>query len=254
MVQRTLQFNEMRGVCPSLPGLARKVCVIGAGISGLRAAGLLAVAGFEVTVLEARDHVGGRIYQSSRFGLPIDLGACWIHGTQGNPIVDLAEKARSMLVACGAVYSICDSNGAWLSSETARHYYEEVWEILEMMMDKSRKEAASLSDSAKMMDLYRQEVRKRRVQAKNPEAYETLMVQIVEMWGAFMGNECETQGLENLWLDAGLEGGIVDPVILPFDELKSTKLLARQLIYGVHSQRHYSQLIASGVEECHFTA
>ena len=61
------------------------------------------------------------------------------------------------------------------------------------------------------MDFFRQEVSKRRPQANKPEAYESLMVQIVEMWGAFMGDDCENQGLKNLWMDAGWEGGIVDP-------------------------------------------
>ena len=75
-----------------------------------------------------------------------------------------------------------------------------------MVMDKSRNEAASLSGSAKMMDFFRQEVGRRRSQAKQPEAYEALVVQIVEMWGAFMGNECEDQGLKNLRLDTGLGG------------------------------------------------
>ncbi|KAI4179960.1 MAG: hypothetical protein LQ348_005282 [Seirophora lacunosa] len=77
-------------------------------------------------------------------------------------------------------------------------------------MDKRRKEAESLPDSARMMDFFRQELEKRRSQSGQPDAYETyeaLMLQIVEMWGAFTGNECETQGLKNLWLDAGLEGG-----------------------------------------------
>ncbi|KAL9015289.1 MAG: hypothetical protein Q9173_000087 [Seirophora scorigena] len=77
--------------------------------------------GFEVTILEARDRIGGRIHQSSRFGLPIDLGASLIHGTQGNPTV----RAKSTIVACGVVDSICDSNGIWLSTHTARQYYEE---------------------------------------------------------------------------------------------------------------------------------
>ena len=122
------------------------------------------------------------------------------------------------MVACSAVHSICDSNGIWLSSDTARHYYQEVWEILEMAMDKSRKETVSIPDSAKMMDFFRQEVGRRRSQAKQPEAYESLMLQIVEMWGAFMGSECETQGLKNLWLDAGLEGGIVGCHIFSLDE------------------------------------
>ena len=209
---------EINNVHSNVQSWPRKVCIIGAGVSGLRAAGLLTVAGFQVTVLEARDRIGGRIHQSSRFGPLIDLGASWIHGTQYNPIVHLAEEARSATVACGAVNSVCDPNGVWLSSDIARYYYKEVWEILEMAMDESRKETASLPDSAKMMDFFRQEVRKRRSQSEQPEAYESLMLQIVEMWGAFMGSECETQGLKNLWLDAGLEGGIVGPNILSLDQ------------------------------------
>ncbi|GBF94511.1 hypothetical protein Rsub_07045 [Raphidocelis subcapitata] len=63
--------------------------VVGAGVSGLKAALDLATKGFTVTVLEARDGVGGRIQtESTPFG-PLELGAQWIHGTD-NPIWTLA--------------------------------------------------------------------------------------------------------------------------------------------------------------------
>lgn len=53
----------------------RRVLVVGAGISGLTAAYRLKHAGFDVTVLEARDDVGGRAHTVVKQGYTIDTGA-----------------------------------------------------------------------------------------------------------------------------------------------------------------------------------
>jgi monoamine oxidase len=69
------------------------VLVIGAGIAGLAAARLLQDHGAQVTVLEARNRIGGRIWTDrSTFGAPVDLGASWIHGVEGNPVAALARE------------------------------------------------------------------------------------------------------------------------------------------------------------------
>lgn len=55
--------------------------VIGAGIAGLTAAHNLHQAGEAVTVLEARDRIGGRVWTDRALaGIPIEFGAEFIHG------------------------------------------------------------------------------------------------------------------------------------------------------------------------------
>lgn len=68
------------------------VCIVGAGVAGLRCADVLLSHGFDVTILEARDRIGGRVTQTKlSSGHSADLGANWIHGTVSNPIMDLAK-------------------------------------------------------------------------------------------------------------------------------------------------------------------
>ncbi|MCY7290304.1 MAG: FAD-dependent oxidoreductase [Cryobacterium sp.] len=65
--------------------------VIGAGVSGLTAARLLAQAGQRVVVLEARDRIGGRTCTERSGGFISDRGASWIHGIDDNPLMDVVS-------------------------------------------------------------------------------------------------------------------------------------------------------------------
>ncbi len=67
-------------------------------MAGLAAARQLDDAGIDVTVLEARERIGGRMWTDTSLGVPIDLGAAWIHGTEGNPLVALADRAGAATV------------------------------------------------------------------------------------------------------------------------------------------------------------
>ncbi|KAM0945229.1 putative oxidoreductase [Dioscorea sansibarensis] len=56
------------------------VIVVGGGISGIAAARALSNASFNVTLLESRDRLGGRVHTDYSLGFPVDMGASWLHG------------------------------------------------------------------------------------------------------------------------------------------------------------------------------
>lgn len=80
-------------------GAGGRVVVVGAGVAGLAAAARLQRAGFTVTVVEARQRIGGRIHTWRGWPEPVDLGASWIHGwAHGNPVTPIARRAGARLV------------------------------------------------------------------------------------------------------------------------------------------------------------
>lgn len=92
----------------------QRVIVVGAGMAGMAAARQLVDAGHSVTVLEARNRLGGRIHTSSVWpDVPVDLGASWIHETVGNPLTALATAAgaRTVTTDYGSFVSFDASSG-----------------------------------------------------------------------------------------------------------------------------------------------
>jgi len=78
---------------PPAAGPVGRVIVVGAGMAGLAAAQGLRAAGVDVVVLEARERVGGRTWTADLGGVPVDLGAAWIHTPDGNPMSEVASLA-----------------------------------------------------------------------------------------------------------------------------------------------------------------
>lgn len=82
----------------SLPGERKPhVTVLGAGISGLSSAKVLKQFTSNLSVLEARSRIGGRIHTIAHpyiDDLKLDLGASWIHGI-GPGTIDKDLKWRN---------------------------------------------------------------------------------------------------------------------------------------------------------------
>ena len=85
LLQPFYAFSENEGL---------KILVVGAGISGLGVARDLHDSGYEVTVLEARNKIGGRIDTDRSLGFPIERGANWIHSNEleNNRLMSIKEE------------------------------------------------------------------------------------------------------------------------------------------------------------------
>ena len=86
-------------------------------MSGLAAARRLADGGMDVTVLEARDRIGGRTWTDTSLGMPIDLGGAWIHGTENNPLVELADQVGARRVETDFDKPVLFRDGSEVSSD-----------------------------------------------------------------------------------------------------------------------------------------
>lgn len=76
-----------------------RVIVIGSGLAGLDAAKSLSEQGADVVVLEAKAHIGGRLYTDYSMGAPFEYGAGWIHGPSAeNPTQQLADAVNAQTV------------------------------------------------------------------------------------------------------------------------------------------------------------
>jgi monoamine oxidase len=125
---------------------ARSVIVVGAGLAGLRAAEVLARTGLRVTVLEARDRVGGRIRTDRSLGVPLEMGAAWIHGVVGNPMVKVVRRAGLRLVRTDWEDSIARTAGTGRRAAGVRRANAELWRAIAAASSPKPPARASVAD------------------------------------------------------------------------------------------------------------
>ncbi|KAL5330009.1 hypothetical protein ACEPPN_003533 [Leptodophora sp. 'Broadleaf-Isolate-01'] len=157
------------------------VCVVGAGISGLRCAEVLLQNGCQVTILEARDRIGGRSDAEGRF-----------------PILDLARKTKTPLHSWNDKQNIYSPTGALLPAAKSDELSTILWNNIESAIAHSAKNGKDISEKESLRDFLEEKARER---FPDQEEERVLLMQMAEMWGAYIGDPVHRQSLKFAWME-----------------------------------------------------
>ena len=141
------------------------VLVIGAGAAGLGAAQELLYKGCNVTVIEAQERKGGRVYTTTLGDNKVDLGASWIHGIGpgagslsrwdgiNNPIYNIAKISGIKTVATWKDEDDAEESFYWYKSPNSALDAEVVYDLTDEIEDWVDEEQDSASASDSLEDL-----------------------------------------------------------------------------------------------------
>lgn len=193
------------------PGSKPRVGIIGAGVAGLRCADVLLSHGFDVTVIEGRDRVGGRVHQMQLpDGHLVDMGPNWIHGTKCNPISELAEQTGTVLADLDHAANVLDESGTLVETGAAEECSTVMWDIVQDAFLLSKKSCADIDRSRSLWDFFCERLPDRMPETDPKfEDKRKLVLQMSELWGAYVGSPIQTQSLKFFWLEECLEGGMI---------------------------------------------
>eukprot|EP00759_Apiculatamorpha_spiralis_P032988 PhF_6_TR34217/c0_g1_i4/m.50181 len=103
--------------------MSTDVIIIGAGVAGL-SCGRELLKSHHVTILEARDRIGGRVHSINFAGTtPIDLGASWVYQPEHHPL--LQESLLRSTNVSDLVTSMADATNTFLDCAHVMEVYSE---------------------------------------------------------------------------------------------------------------------------------
>lgn len=138
----------------------------------------------------------------------LQSGPNWIHGTENNPILDLARETKTLTMNWDGRQSVVDALGEYLSDKEAAENTEVVWGIIEQAMKHSNEHSATLDPQKSLYDFFEEAVEKLYLDEKVEDAKRKrrTILQMSEMWGAFVGSEIQKQSLKFFWMEECIDG------------------------------------------------
>jgi hypothetical protein len=123
--------------------------------------------------------------------------------------LDLAKQTKTVTMNWDGRQSVFDHLGHRMSEKEAAENEEVVWGIIEQAMKYSNEESATIPAEKSLYNFFEEQVEKmfpsKDGDAKAKSKRDTIL-QMAEMWGAFVGSPIQTQSLKFFWLEECIDG------------------------------------------------
>ena len=130
-------------------------------------------------------------------GVLVDMGPNWVHGTESNPIVQLARETGTIIEALGERTQVYGSTGNEIDDERAERLNDVIWSIISDAFASSNKHCETIEPNLSLKDFFVQHLPKRDLSDDDFK----LAMDMAAMWGSFIGDNWEKQSLKWFWLE-----------------------------------------------------
>lgn len=138
----------------------------------------------------------------------IDVGPNWIHGTSDNPILDLARQTNTTVGSWDTWSYVFDEDGNLFLLEEGEKYSSIMWDIVQAAFKHSNQHSAEISSDESLHDFFL--IKSAEFIPDATEDFErrrSIVMQMAELWGAFVGSPIHRQSLKFFWMEECIEGG-----------------------------------------------
>jgi hypothetical protein len=137
-------------------------------------------------------------------------GPNWIHGTDDNPIMQIAKDTKTKLHAWDEEQSVIDSEGKPMDPVEAGEFGRLLWDngLIAAAFKYSNEHGKSIPASRSLYNFFEEKAQELFTDLPKEEAQRkrTGLLQACEMWGAYIGSPVQCQSLKFFWLEECIEG------------------------------------------------
>jgi hypothetical protein len=135
-------------------------------------------------------------------GVSCDLGANWLHGSDEQPLLDIAKETGTELHEWGEKGLWFNEDGKIMTDGDKR--MEEVWSIIHEAFGYSGENSSTIDPDKSLYDF----IAERLLEAyPDDEERRKTALQFSEIWGTFVGSSVKKQSLKFFWLEECIDGG-----------------------------------------------